>query len=261
MDRSPDSSDWPARYAVVEKAYCDSLWGAVMDKGTQFLRDLPEGEGDGDLKALRHRAQLLMAHSLLHGFGDRGAADGLYALVDQDDVEPSLRQIAAEGREQCREPLAAAAPADEDERREEPSASQALPAAEPAAALQPLARLTDGVVAADPFRPSGAPPNPQSESDSLPVMPWQTPAASSAQPLPTLALVPEVVEEPELIEVHQASPELAEQLDLAVDERVETPFEGATGDIAPEAERPSRAPSARGDEALRAGLLTVVVPG
>jgi hypothetical protein len=40
-------------------------------------------------------------------------------------------------------------------------------------------------------------------------------AANRAHP-ETLALVPDVVEEPELMEVHQSSPSLAEEVDLVV---------------------------------------------
>jgi hypothetical protein len=66
-------------------------------------------------------------------------------------------------------------------------------------------------------------------------MPW---LESGSAPAP---LIPEVVEEPELIEVHQADPRLAENLDVVVRE----------------AERES---ATSGEDAdLLAGLLRVVI--
>ena len=82
--------------------------------------------------------------------------------------------------------------------------------------------------------------------------PWITeaPIPQGESPLPEVeSLIPDVVEEPELIEVHQADPSLAEDVEVAWKEP--TPATGTeTVSLAKE-------PLAEEDEELRSGLLLV----
>jgi hypothetical protein len=317
-----DTSDWQKRYGVIENAYCQGRWAAVMENGTVLLRELLEAGGDPDVDALRHRMQLLMAHTLLHGYGDRDAAEDLYDVVRSSDAEPSLRQMAEDGLDLCHQPLPSTLTIDEDEEdsNEEPSPPALfLPETERVAVeddedgdgedldqpswgrspasqmpLQPLLRTRtrseagpepgdpqdpiqaqDGLppgdlgVAADPFGSSGESGAPRS-NQGLPVMPWLTESEGGvpsvnpggqnpgeARPLEgelpwmeqtiSETLRAEVVEEPELIELHQATPSLAEEVELPIKEEIAAP-PPAPLDGEPEED---------GD--LRTGLLLVVV--
>ncbi len=283
MARSPDGGDWPARYAVIEKAYREGRWDTVMETGTLFLRELPETDPGPDLTALRHRAQLLVAHTLLHGYGDRDAAEDLYELVRQSDGEPALRQIAEDGLNLCHQPLASTLTVDEDGMEEDSTPSPPLlflpekeraelakaaeappPLMTPSPAVtrgQQPARETEAEpeeaatdqglgLAADPFVPSETTPT-HASLNGLPVMPWleRQPTPKEATSTPP-SVVAEVVEEPELIEVYQASPALAENVDLEV----------APAPQAPQAKAASKGEAAAKDDGgLRAGLLAVVV--
>jgi hypothetical protein len=75
--------------------------------------------------------------------------------------------------------------------------------------------------------------------------------------LSSQALIPEVVDEPELIELHQATPSLAEEVDLQIE-----PPSPATAPIpAPEEDlTPVVLDDAEAEE-LRTGLLLVMVGG
>jgi hypothetical protein len=311
MPGTPDSDDLHQRYDVIEKAYCQGRWSLVIEAGTILLRDLSAAGEEPPGAALYHRTQLLIAHTLLHGYGDRQAAEDVYEAVRQSGAEPSLRQIAEDGLDQCHQPLPSPL-AEEDPEDEEDGAQPTRPqlflpeeersdlaglegnsdASKAAAGLsyQPRpqraavpfvptptpaeskADLRDEVepvdlgLATDPFRPaSGTLPMPV-ESSSGPVMPWLAappPAAGDAgsgdeEPEPPwqgpmkrgapaggLALVPDVVEEPELLEVHQASPTLAEEVDLVVKAN-------AAGTASP-----SGALEGDPDRELRTGLLRV----
>lgn len=328
MASSPDTSDWHKRYAVIEKAYCQGRWSTVMEAGTLLLRELLEAGGHPEVMALRHRMQLLMAHTLLHGYGDRDAAEDLYEVVRQSNAEAALRQIAEDGLDQCHQPLTSTLVAEEDEQEdlqhsrpmlflpetertdledEDPNEASRGPSSASQVPLRPIQRIspepgaephqapqtpassaplayeapapippgaTDLGLAADPFGPAGGSPASEGKGGEAPVMPWLTqPSPGSVggaleQALPweeqtptaaaTLnqALIPEVVDEPELIEVHQANPSLAEEVDLQIQR--DTP----ASPIRPAPPKPKEpevnAPSEE-DEELRAGLLLVVL--
>jgi hypothetical protein len=312
--KSPTTSgDALRRYEVIEKAYCEGRWATVLEAGTVLLRELPD-DGDQDVKGLRHRMHLLMAHTLLHGFGDRDAAEDLYLLVQNSDAESSLRQIAADGLDQCHKPLSSTFVAEDLEEEEEPSDArpklflpetengeeevsavtpqqakvapvielhprETAPAdTEPAAEVEmapgagptraPVSvprEETEGAdlgLAVDPFQPSSGPPPPETIHITMPVMPWlapreaepraQPPASSGSvdllAPSTSQPLIPEVVEEPELLEVHQADPSLAEEVELEA--AVEAP---------PLEELPGQANEPEEDdlEDLRSSLLQV----
>jgi hypothetical protein len=301
-----DTSDWQKRYGGIENAYCQGRWAAVMENGTVLLRELLDAGGDPEVEALRHRMQLLMAHTLLHGYGDRDAAEDLYEVVRNSDSEPTLRQIAEDGLDLCHQPLPSTLAIEEDgednsgspsppvlflpdaERtdledegdgaaRSEPSRGRVQASQMP---LQPLPQVrseanpeaesppdippepeSDLGVATDPFGASGEGPLPL-QDEGLPVMPWLTEPSAAPRKEPDGSLVgelpwveqkisetltAEVVEEPELIELHQATPSMAEEVDLQIKE-----------DVAQDPKSPQDGePEEDGD--LRTGLLLVVV--
>ena len=285
MAISPDSGDPQKRYQLIEKAYCEGRWATVLEAGTLMLRELSEGGDQPDGAGLRHRLHLLMAHTLLHGYGDRDAAEDLYELVRKSDAESSLRQIAEDGLDQCHRPMSSTFVAEESEGEDElpdrpelflpetekaeeeapappqkevepspplafhpPKAQPAQPEPEPEPELEEAIPLKaransrdddaqpDLGLAADPFQPTSVLTLTKTVESEEPVMPWLTPVESPPVQLieerleeppasidgqiphspATLTLIPDVVEEPELMEVHQASPSLAEEVDLEV---------------------------------------------
>jgi hypothetical protein len=277
MESSTTNGDPFRRYEVIEKAYCEGRWATVLEAGTSLLRELSEEADQTELKGLRHRMHLLMAHTLLHGYGDRDAAEDLYTVVYQSDAESSLRQMAEDGLEQCHKPLTSTFVAEESEdngddiqdrpklflpetenttlegsatapppakaaplivfhpSESSPPAPEAETSASPPRVPKAVRReeedAPDAELAADPFQPSRRAQT-ETLNIGLPVMPWLTPTESEPEgepveePTPrqsqgTLSrsasvqtLIPEVVEEPELMEVHQANPSLAEEVDL-----------------------------------------------
>ncbi|MFN6351399.1 MAG: hypothetical protein ACK40D_00785 [Cyanobacteriota bacterium] len=306
MESSPDTSDWQKRYAVIEKAYCQGRWATVVEAGTLLLRELIAAGGGAEAMALCHRMQLLMAHTLLHGYGDRDAAEDLYEVVRQSDAEPALRQIAEDGLDQCHEPLVSTMVTEAEDDEEPParptlflpeteraeseeksrpgssgkgSSAKALqvplhplpsmaPEPEPMEETLPdttatkRAGLTDRGIAADPFNLAEDEAAPTKAKSKEPVMPWLSQPASLEPEVPTAndlpwlqgkkpsALIPDVVDEPELIEVHQASPRLAEEVDVVV-----------IPPLSASQRKPALEPSEPEEEdgELRSGLLLVVV--
>ncbi|MFM1798416.1 MAG: hypothetical protein RLZZ117_694 [Cyanobacteriota bacterium] len=287
MESSLSPSDALRRYEVIEKAYCEGRWATVVEAGTVLLSELPEKNHQEDIKGLRHRMHLLLAHTLLHGYGDRDAAEDLYLLVHNSDAESSLRQMAEDGLDQCHKPLSSTFVAedmeDDDGPMERPSLF--LPETEPeppndlrgpgepapntprialhlgsppvqstesannAKETPPPARPVpkeetphpDLGLAADPFQPTNVQNRTETLHISVPAMPWTSPEEALAEPqeeveppaptrpeeddlathLTLRPLIPEVVEEPELMEVHQANPALAEDVDLAYSPNIE----------------------------------------
>ncbi|MCS5690939.1 hypothetical protein NZK33_02940 [Cyanobium sp. FGCU-6] len=212
------------RYAAVEAAYCDDRWQDVLDQGERLLGDLDPLD-DALATALRQRLQLLMAHSHLHGFGDRDAAEDLYRQVlNTANAEPALRRSAEEGLQQCNRPIVRAAVD-----IVEPPAL-AAPASE-----RPLPEPVAPPLTVDPAVPFAA--GTASATASLiqaAATPWlaanpQIPAAvvrdaeegpgdPSPASTPAPRLMADVVEEPELLEVHRVDPLLAEEIELALQE-------------------------------------------
>jgi hypothetical protein len=224
MAESAAAGDPSQLYTAIEKAYCEDRWSDVLQQGEKLLARLPS-----DDLGLRQRLQLLMAHTFLYGFGDRGSAAELYRAVQASQAETALRQIAAQGLEQCEVPIQQAP---EPEPSPQPPTG-ALPEPTEAAPL-----LEEG----GPSLHEAALALSQEEAtqpSEAPVMPWLESPATAAEP----ALIPEVIEEPELIEVHQADPILAEEMEL-------------------KAPPPRRRTDAEEDEdlELRKGLLRVEIP-
>lgn len=192
------------RYAAIEAAYRGGDWDTVLEQGTVLNRKLAR-VGGANAQALRQRLELMLAHTHLYGFGDAESAQGHYQALLNQPVEASLRQMAEEGLQQCRNRVAATAsgsgdpatttgdPGDRAASQEpaNPSESQGSTAAEPwLADLNAKRQLTN---------PSGPSADPRAEANG------QNPGDT---------LIPEVIEEPELLEVHQADPRLAEEVEL-----------------------------------------------
>jgi hypothetical protein len=169
-------------YMAIEKAYCEDRWPDVLDQGQKLLSRLP-----GDDLGLRQRLQLLLAHTYLYGFGNRDSAGELYRAVQESQAESALRQIAAQGLQQCGLP----------------PTPPATPLAEPPHTPQ---RETEAVVT--PVMPWLASPQATGDAPGEAAFPAAGEAGAPA------SLIPEVIDEKELIEVHQANPALAEELEL-----------------------------------------------
>jgi len=281
MAEFSDTGDPTERYAAIEKAYCEDRWALVIDKGGRLLSQLQQGDS-----GLRERLQLLMAHSYLYGFGERDAAEDLYRAVLESRAEASLRQIAAQGLEQCEQPpQPLASPAVTATNLAAEPVGQPHPALRPEDLPQPVgapsleedggASLHDSVEALIPAAPELAPPSevtpfPAAPSQpKTPVMPWlasegpareATPEPATAPPplpanlpwamadgqretvpseAPQERLVAEVIDEPEMIEVHQADPRLTEEIELQEKDAMGSPAQQPQDPIPAEERQPS----------------------
>jgi hypothetical protein len=276
MAEFSDTGTTTERYAAIEKAYCEDRWALVIDKGGRLLSQLHPGDS-----GLRERLQLLMAHSYLYGFGERDAAEDLYRAVLESKAEASLRQIAAQGLEQCEQPpQPLASPAVTATNLAAEPIAQPHPALRPEELPQPVrapsleedsgASLHDSVQALIPTAPETATPSEATPSQpKSPVMPWlagNSPPpeiarepATNLPPLPANLpwamaeggveqmpseppqepLVAEVIDEPEMIEVHQADPRLAEEIELQEKDAVGSPAQQPQGPIPAEEPQPS----------------------
>ena len=258
-----ESPNFPQRYGQIEKAYRQQEWSMVMDQGQTLLADLekqPEG-GAG----LKPRLQLLMAHALLYGFNDTLMAEDIYTRVAGESSESDLQPVAEAGILNCR--------ANRAQRRE----SEALTQAE--AALRRKAEQ-EALLSALANQNQSQPANPGPGAGRLgPVMPWLTETAAESAlvsqdwaPLGE-TLIPEIVDEPELLELHQSESSLAEEVDLMVRERLGVGLAElgdpnrhsiesvALAEQAEQAQETDRVPAQAEDEDedLMAGLLRVVL--
>jgi hypothetical protein len=268
-----ESPSFPQRYGQIEEAYRQQEWSTVMEQGKILLADLekqPEATA-----GLKPRLQLLMAHALLYGFNDTLMAEDLYTMVAGDSSESDLQPVAEAGIHNCRTNRA--------QRRESEARAQAEAAQRRKTKQEELSSAHTNQNQSQPARPvlgAGSPG---------PVMPWLTQedtagvsATTPAQPAANSTLVnqvwapvadtliPEIVDEPELLEVHQAESSLGEEVDLMVRERLGMGL-ADLGDrnrhsiesvaLAEQAEELARIPaqSEVEDEDLMAGLLTVVL--
>jgi hypothetical protein len=231
-----------------------------MDQGQTLLADLekqPEG-GAG----LKPRLQLLMAHALLYGFNDTLMAEDLYTRVAGESSESDLQPVAEAGILNCR--------ANRAQRRESEARTQAEAAQRRKAEQEALLSATANQNQSQPASPGPGAGRPG------PVMPWLTQTAAESAlvsqdwaPLGE-TLIPEIVDEPELLELHQSESSLAEEVDLMVRERLGVGL-AELGDpnrhsiesvaLAEQAEESTRVPvqAEDEDEDLMAGLLRVVL--
>jgi hypothetical protein len=237
------------RYAAIEAAYCDDRWQDVLTQGRKLLEDLGP-EDDALATALHQRLHLLMAHTHLHGLGDRDTAEDLYRQVlNTAKVEPALRRSAEEGLQQCaRPPIRPTATEDAPSAVAPPSRAPA-PAAErpfpepvaPPLALDPAVPFGAGTgtsgtgaiqaaatpwLQANPDTPAAAVPAEKAEEidaqaaalESAPTSTSTTSTPTTPSPSAAPSLMAEVVEEPELLDVHRADPLRAEEIELELRE-------------------------------------------
>ena len=258
-----ESPNFPQRYGQIEEAYRQQEWSIVMDQGQSLLADLekqPEG-GAG----LKPRLQLLMAHALLYGFNDTLMAEDLYTRVAGESSESDLQPVAEAGILNCR--------ANRAQRRESEARTQAEAAQRRKAEQEALLSATANQNQSQPASPGPGAGRPG------PVMPWLTQTAAESAlvsqdwaPLGE-TLIPEIVDEPELLELHQSESSLAEEVDLMVRERLGVGLAElgdpnrhsiesvALAEQAEQAQETDRVPvqAEDEDEDLMAGLLRVVL--
>lgn len=209
----PLPDDTAQRYAELEKAYVEEHWSTVLTNG-QTLLDAIETSDDPQAEGLANRVRVLLGHTHLYGLAEPEVAEDYYRSVLGSRAEPELRRIAAEGLQQCLRPRTL---------REQPAqagdagtASDA-PIAPPAGA--PINASADPFLAA--VLASGAATTAAPGTATAPATPWLADLPQdlvAPAPAGALELIPslevEVVEEPELVEVAQADPNLAEELEL-----------------------------------------------
>lgn len=264
-----DSNTFPQRYGQIEEAYRQQEWSTVMEQGKTLLYDLETQPEAG--AGVKPRLQLLMAHALLYGYNDTMMAEDLYTKVSADGSESALQPMAEEGINHCRAMRA--------QRRENEARAEA--------ALQRKAEQ-EALISSKPSNNESWPATPSSGGGSPgPVMPWLANAngagVSATAPAQTAAnsalvsqdpspvgetLIPEIVDEPELMELHQAESSLAEEVELMVRDRLGVGL-AELGDrnrhsiesvaLTEQAEEAAKVPAQPEDGDLMAGLLRVVL--
>lgn len=237
------ANDAAQRYAVIEQAYSREKWGTVVGDGGELLQELQQSDNP-QLTGLKLRLQLLLGHTQLYGYGDKATAAGYYGTVAEQNSEAALTRIAEQGLKQCAIEEAAAAPstgaAVADTVATTPdflTKGAAGPAVTAPASpwLATTAAATAAAAAASPaadLESAPAEEGPDAATAGMPAAPWSEPS-----------LIPEVVEEPELIELHQADPTLAEDVELSWQESSPA----------------TAAPMNKEDEELLSGLMLVRV--
>ncbi len=225
------ANDAAQRYAAIEQAYSREKWATVLGDGEELLQELRQSDNP-QLTGLKLRLQLLLGHTQLYGYGDKAAAAGYYGTVAEKSSEAALTRIAEQGLKQC--------------------------------AIDEAAAPTTGAAGAETIAPGpgfpaegAAGPAVTAQAVTGPAAPWlsMVPAAAAAAapaaavdmeaaaPWSQPSLIPEVVEEPELIELHQADPALADDVELS--------WQESSPAAAP--------PMGKEDEELLSGLMLVRV--
>jgi hypothetical protein len=243
------ANDAAQRYAVIEQAYSREKWATVLGDGGELLQELRQSDNP-QLNGLKLRLQLLLGHTQLYGYGDKAAAAGYYGTVADQSSEAALTRIAEQGLKQCAIDEGAAAPtagaavadgvATAPAFLAEAAAGPVVTAQGSNAPAAPWLAATAAAVAA-----TAAAPTPAAGLEPAPaeVGVAAAAAATPAAPWSEPSLIPEVVEEPELIELHQADPALADDVELSWQE-------SSAG---------AAAPMDKEDEELLSGLMLVRV--
>ncbi|EDY38622.1 conserved hypothetical protein [Cyanobium sp. PCC 7001] len=183
MTANPESIQ--QRYATIERLYSERQWPQVEALCESLLIDLPDSPAD----PVRQRVILLLGHTRLYGMGDVESARGYYHALLRTEADNTLRQIADQGLQHCKQA----------ERQQ----SQAGASAPPAAAESQNTATGGGE--AFPFAAAPA---------AVPAAPGGTaPASRAAAAAPWLESV-DVVEEPEQIEVALADPQRREEIEV-----------------------------------------------
>ena len=173
------ANDAAQRYAAIEQAYSRETWATVLSDGQELLQRLQPSDNP-QLTGLQLRLLLLLGHTQLYGYGDKAAAAGYYGSVAEQSGEAALTGIAEQGLKQC-------------------------------AIDSPPSELGMGSAVAALTGPAA----PWLTTTTATATPGTTAAATAAAPWSEPSLIPDVVEEPELIELHQADPALADDVELS----------------------------------------------
>jgi hypothetical protein len=226
MTASPESLQ--QRYEAIERVYSERQWDDVARLSEALLLELPDDAGH----PLRQRLQLLLGHTHLYGYQDAATAIGFYNRVRAATSEAVLRDIADQGLEQCANQTVtptAEPPTADTAATDIASGGQAFPFGTEAVNATPQG---GDAMAAMPWMeqlggidPAAATGTPIAPAEQAPVQPSAVEAAaiepvavaepvSVAEPRPQLVV--EVIDEPELIEVAQANPATAQDLEVAV---------------------------------------------
>jgi hypothetical protein len=248
MAPSPPANDPGERYAELERAYIEDRWPDVLKQGGQLIADL-SNDPDPVTADLTSRAHLLLGHAHLYGLRDPAAALPFYQALLGGPADPDLRRIAEEALPYCQPPV-------------EPAA----PSAEQAGGVFTTATATDATPWLDaPIRlekPIRVEKSIETEVGGM----LTAPSTTIGEVVPSLEV--EVVEEPELVEVAQADPSLAEELEIELtrirERRASSRFEASATEklvtAAPAVEAALEEPDdLMEDPELLAGLLRVVV--
>ena len=293
MAPSPLANDPSKRYSELERAYTEDRWPDVLEQGNQLIADLSNGP-DPVTADLASRAHLLLGHAHLYGLRNPAAALHHYQALLAGSADPDLRRIAEEALPYCRSTVEPAAP----------EAAAGVFATAPATATDATAAATASPSVAQElfpraaFEPTTEPLGDQildtqgqwihqagtaSEPITEAATPWldgpirleqaiQTgvggmvaaPGKTIKELVPSLEV--EVVEEPELMEVAQADPSLAEELEIELTGiGVRRASQRGDGTATKEQKTPAPADSLEEpddlmeDPELLAGLLRVVV--
>jgi len=241
MALSPLANDPSERYSELERAYTEDRWPDVLEQGNQLIADLSNGP-DPVTADLASRAHLLLGHAHLYGLRNPAAALPHYQALLAGSADPDLRRIAEEALPYCQSTVEPAAP----------EAAAGVFRTAPATATDATAAATASPSVAQElfpraaFEPTTEPLGDQildtqgqwihqagtaSEPITEAATPWldgpirleqaiQTgvggmvaaPGKTIKELVPSLEV--EVVEEPELMEVAQADPSLAEELEI-----------------------------------------------
>ncbi len=293
MAPSPLANDPSKRYSELERAYTEDRWPDVLEQGNQLIADLSNGP-DPVTADLASRAHLLLGHAHLYGLRNPAAALPHYQALLAGSADPDLRRIAEEALPYCRSTVEPAAP----------EAAAGVFATAPATATDATAAATASPSVAQELFPRAAferTTEPLGDQILDTQGQWIHQAGTASEPITEAAtpwldgpirleqaiqtgvggmvaapgktikeLVPnlevEVVEEPELMEVAQADPSLAEELEIeltGIGERRAS--QRGDGTATKEQKTPAPADSLEEpddlmeDPELLAGLLRVVV--
>jgi len=249
MADQPMPADATQRYAELERAYVEERWSSVRISGRALLQSLEQSD-EPMAGSLANRVRVLMGHTHLYGLGEPEVAEDYYRAVLASNAESELRQIAADGLQRCQQPAAGS------------GEGGAAAGAAGSATLEPTG--SGAAAGVDPFLAAvSAVPGAAARPTSEPAMPWlqdlspqdtaagvpSTPEQGSGTAEGGGALAPrlevEVVEEPELLEVAQADPGLAEELELEL-KRIRERRASRTAEAAGSSSTPSEATSPTG---------------
>ena len=274
MAPSPLANDPSERYSELERAYTEDRWPDVLEQGGQLIADL-SNDPDPVAADLASRAHLLLGHAHLYGRRDPASALPHYQALLAGSADPDLRRIAEEALPYCRSTVEPAAPeaaagvftTAPTTATDATAAAAASPTVAqelfPRAAIEPTAEpLGEQILATQGqwIHQAGLEQAIQTGVGSM----IAAPGTTIGELVPSLEV--EVVEEPELMEVAQADPSLAEELEIELtairERRASHRGDGtATQELAPPAPADSLAEpdDLMEDPELLAGLLRVVV--